>query len=186
MNTPGNSASNLVAINTLRNDITSRSTQPNAPFVLLLVGIPGSGKSTFAKSLESYAPDKYVRVNQDTLGTRQACEERTLQVLASGKCPIIDRCNFDAGQRMHFLRIARAKNVAVECVVLRFAVEECVQRCENRSEHETISPEIAREVVERMARQFVSPENSEGFRRVSHLVNLKQVNELLLEYSNNI
>eukprot|EP00965_Chrysotila_dentata_P228053 6196379-Pleurochrysis_carterae.AAC.2 len=40
--------------------------------LVVLVGIPGSGKSTFSQQILHSAPS-WVRVNQDTLGTRKRC-----------------------------------------------------------------------------------------------------------------
>jgi predicted kinase len=150
--------------------------------MLMLVGIPGSGKSHFASQLEQAVPNKYVRVNQDTLGNRYRCEEMTRQVLARGICPIIDRCNFDESQRRYFLDIARNYNVPVDCVVFDIPKEECVRRCETRRNHETISPGEARQVVEGMVRQFSAP--VERFRTLRQVSDLDAVHELIIQYSN--
>lgn len=40
------------------------------PLVLILVGPPGCGKSTFAADLISRAPGRFVRVNQDTISSK--------------------------------------------------------------------------------------------------------------------
>lgn len=99
-----------------RKQYTTRTKKSNTdtPFMILLVGCPGSGKSHFARQLEQSVPSKYVRVNQDTLGSRKRCEEMTRNVLLQKKCPIIDRCNFDESQRAHFLEIARHCNIPVD------------------------------------------------------------------------
>jgi len=156
---------------------------PPPPFMLILVGIPGSGKSTFANSLESAAPQQYVRINQDTLGNRRKCEEVTRQTLANNKCPIIDRCNFNPSQRRYFLDIAREFNIPVYCVSLELPVEECVRRCESRTNHETIQPGDERQVVDKMRSMFEAPHVGEGFRNVQRVSHVNQVNELMAEYS---
>jgi len=79
------------------------------PFMILLVGLPGSGKSTFAQTLEVSMPDKFCRINQDQLKTRKKCVSKLKQVLSSSDqrlCPIIDRCNFDAKQRSTWYQLA--------------------------------------------------------------------------------
>ena len=68
-------------------------------FVLVLVGIPGSGKSHFASRLEGAMPHKFVRVNQDSLKTRKKCEDLCRRTLSQGKVAIVDRTNFDFSQR---------------------------------------------------------------------------------------
>jgi len=169
------------------------------PFLLLMVGIPGSGKSTFAKSLEKAMPYKFVRINQDELGDRRRCEEMTRKTLANGQCPVIDRCNFDPHQRAHFVNIVEEHNknnnknndtaVLVDCVVLTsdqlVSVEECVRRCQQRKKHETLSSHEARGVVTNMARQMIPPlvkGNREGIRSVRCVVNADDFSNAVREY----
>jgi predicted kinase len=86
------------------------------PTILLLAGLPGSGKSTFAKSLEQLQPWKYVRINQDELKSRDQCLAFTRQtLLLERKCAIIDRCNVNLAQRQHFVKLATS--VAAEATV---------------------------------------------------------------------
>jgi predicted kinase len=80
------------------------------PFVLILVGLPGSGKSHFASRLEEKSA-RFVRINQDVLGDRPACEKLARSVLADGKIAVIDRCNFDVNQRKKWIQIANEKGV---------------------------------------------------------------------------
>lgn len=151
--------------------------------MLMLVGIPGSGKSTFAKSLESAAPQRFVRINQDALGNRKRCEQVTRQTLASQKICVIDRCNFNPAQRRYFLDIAREFCVPVDCISLELPKEECVRRCESRPNHETIQRGEERQVVNKMMSMFEAPHMSEGFRRVQRVSREEHVNELMVEYS---
>ena len=157
-------------------------------FMLVLTGIPGSGKSTFAESLVREKPHIYVRVNQDSLGSRVACEELTRTVLEEGKCPIIDRCNFDPKQRRNFLNIAKSFNVPVDCIVFQFPMDLCIRRCRERRNHETITEENASGVVRLMLRQFSPPLpnriNTETFRIIKTLDRLDAFNDLVLEYLN--
>ena len=52
-----------------------------------------------------------------------------------GKCPVVDRCNFDERQRQHFIDIASKFGVPVD----NENTEDCIIRCEERSYHETIN-----------------------------------------------
>lgn len=155
-------------------------------FMLILTGIPGSGKSTFAESLVRGKPHIYVRVNQDALGSRGACEELTREVLEEGKCPIIDRCNFDPKQRRKFLDIAKSFNVKVDCIIFQFPMDLCIRRCQERRNHETITEENAAGIVRLMARQFSPPlrnrNNTESFRNIKTLNSLNAVNDLEQQY----
>jgi predicted kinase len=155
-------------------------------FMLILTGIPGSGKSTFAESLVSDKPYIYVRVNQDALGSRGACEELTMTVLEEGKCPIIDRCNFDPKQRRNFLNIAESFHVPVDCIVFQFPMDLCIRRCQERRNHETITTQNAAGIVRLMMRQFSPPvrkrRHTETFRNIKTLNSLDAFDDLVLQY----
>jgi predicted kinase len=49
---------------------------------------------------------------------------------------IIDRTNFDAAQRMGFLKLAEQQSVAAYGVVLHLDVSICVKRAIERTDHE--------------------------------------------------
>ena len=108
-------------VSTDSNDDSATQRDSYEPFMVLLVGLPGSGKSTFAQSLVASMPNKFCRINQDELKTRTKCERRLKQVLSVSPssppeseskqqqrlCPIIDRCNFDTMQRSTWYRLAK-------------------------------------------------------------------------------
>lgn len=84
------------------------------PILLILVGLVGSGKSTLAQSLSTQLD--WTRVCQDDLGDRRSCEGRVERALREGKDVVVDRVNFDATQRQHFLRLA-GDGVETWCIV---------------------------------------------------------------------
>jgi thymidylate kinase len=47
--------------------------------------------------------------------------------------------------------------VPVDCILLQVPVEECIRRCEGRSDHETIQPQQARDIVSKVHRQYTPP-----------------------------
>ena len=167
---------------------SSNNNSTNKPFMVILVGIPGSGKSTFASCLVDGKPWMYVRVNQDTLGNRYACEELAKKTLADGKCPIIDRCNFNQQQRKNFLDIATEAGVPVDGVVFQYPMALCVRRCQERHDHETIDPRDAHGIVQRMSQQFIPPLMSrvqeERFRSLKTVANLPSFQNVLMEFLN--
>ena len=135
------------------------------------MGLPGSGKSTVAHFLCRTRPDKYMRVNQDELGTRQKCLRRAQQILQNEQCcPVVDRCNASVGQREHWTRLANEHRAVVDCLVLHVPIEVCKQRCRSRPDHPTLSsPQQAVGVIRMMKKEWEMPTDAErkAFRSVT-------------------
>lgn len=135
------------------------------PRLLLLCGLPGSGKSSLARSFA--ASPQWCVVNQDSLGSRQACMKVARHALASDRNVVIDRCNVTRGQRAIWTLMASEFNLAasqVGCVWLDVNAEECGQRVLQRFGHRTLPPRNASlKVIRGFARQWQAPDVAEGF-----------------------
>jgi len=79
--------------------------------MVLMVGAPGSGKSTFCVN---YLP-KYVRVNRDTLKTKEKCYKVADEALSQGKSVVIDNTNPKKEDRRYFIDLAKKHGVKVRC-----------------------------------------------------------------------
>jgi predicted kinase len=136
--------------------------QQQRQHILLLVGVPGSGKSTLTETLCRVLPWKYQRVNQDTLGHRNACLRFTQRILDEGYCPIIDRCNVSREQRQYFTDFRRTDCetlIPVDCVVLRTVpIRTCVRRCKKRGvDHPTLKPKDVDRVMRMLQKEWEPP-----------------------------
>mmetsp|Transcript_33363 Transcript_33363/g.76239 ORF Transcript_33363/g.76239 Transcript_33363/m.76239 type:complete len:428 (-) Transcript_33363:190-1473(-) len=142
-----------------------------APSVLVLVGAPGSGKSTFAKALTNASP-RWNRVNQDSInggqpGSRQQCEEFARRCLMQGKSIIVDRCNFNAQQRRTWVDLAREFSCHCDSIFLDLPLEVCKDRVARRVGHEggvQGSDAATRAIVTRMGNLLEPVRKGEGFR----------------------
>ncbi|KAI1315720.1 hypothetical protein EDD11_000428 [Mortierella claussenii] len=141
--------------------------------VLLLVGPPGSGKSTFAKALTKVFPE-YVRINQDDLGDRVACEALTMSALQASnrtQSVIIDRCNFDQDQRKVWVGIAKQLNVSeINVIIMDTEFYHCKKRILARSNHPTqVEGANGVDILFKFMEMTTLPTYFEGFSRIMRL-----------------
>lgn len=136
--------------------------------VVILCGLPGSGKSTIASIMEGHG---YVRINQDTLGSRKACKTLMGSALANNKSVVIDRCNFNEEQRASWVDLAQKFGVSeVKCVWLDVSPDECMIRMLKRNDHPTIKTgEDAERALKMIQENWVEPTIDERFSEVVHI-----------------
>jgi len=92
--------------------------QNSKKILLVLVGLPGSGKSYFASKLSK---EKWgIRVCQDVLKSKEKCKIAVQEAFLEGKSVVIDRTNVTLGQRRTWLDIAKYHNdVSCFCLTLQ-------------------------------------------------------------------
>jgi len=87
--------------------------------LVIMVGPPSSGKSTFAKNIFH----GYVYINQDELKTRQKCVKETIRAARFGTSIVVDNTNPSADVRKLYVDIAREHNYYVRCVYVSVDME---------------------------------------------------------------
>ncbi|KAG7960897.1 hypothetical protein I3843_10G150400 [Carya illinoinensis] len=156
--------------------------------VVILVGAPGSGKSTFCEQVMRSSTRPWARICQDTIGngksgTKAQCLKSAASALKGGKSVFIDRCNLDREQRLEFVKLG-GPNVDVHAVVLDLPAKLCISRSVKRTEHEgKLQGGKAAAVVNRMLQKKEFPKLSEGFTRITLCQNESDVQACLNTYS---
>lgn len=137
---------------------------------MLLIGLPGSGKSTYAQKLgvNALSSDEIRRLLADD-ATDQTIHARVFGVLRTllrqrlelrRPETYIDATNLTRAVRRPYFKVAAKYGCRVEAVLFDVPVEECQRR--NR-ERNRVVPEG---VIERMAAKLQPPSIEEGFARV--------------------
>jgi predicted kinase len=135
--------------------------------VLILQGLPASGKSQFAKELLLANPGRWVRTNKDLLREMAhashwspANEKFILQLrnttismaLVAGKHVIIDDTNFGKNIQQIQELVQGEAQVQVNDSFLKVPVEECIRR-------DLLRPKsVGKDVIMKMYNQFVRPQ----------------------------
>jgi len=131
--------------------------------MIILVGHPGCGKSTFSKTY--LIPNGYVHVNRDTLKTPAKCLSATEAALSSGKSVVIDNTNPSAEARSQYIQAAKKHGVPVRCV--HFDIPEDVAKHMNfYRERLGISAHVPRIGYAVFNKQFQPPTKEEGFTEI--------------------
>ncbi len=145
--------------------------------IVLLVGLPGSGKSTWAKDkpgvLSSDALRELLADDPDNQ-TIHALVFRVLRDLLKHRLELkrpvtyVDATNLTAYERRPYFKLAQAFDCTIEAVFFDVPVDDCIRRNRQRGRA------VPDEVIRKMAARLVAPSREEGFSRVSRATTLQE------------
>jgi predicted kinase len=138
------------------------------PTFILLVGIPGCGKTSFAEELKN---ETTIHLSSDAIRQEiygdENCQddpgrvfnimhERTLYALRNGYDVIYDATNITRKSRLSILKQLPAY-VEKKCIIVWAPIDECIKRdaCRERT--------VGVEVINKMLQRFEAPFYDEGF-----------------------
>jgi bifunctional polynucleotide phosphatase/kinase len=146
--------------------------------MVLFVGAPGAGKSTLWKNHFS----DYVRVNNDTLKTKEKCMKVAREALQSGKSCVIDNTNpgmkilissltinIDTDTRSRYTKIAKEFKVPIRCFFFDLEKPICMHNNKQRkiNEHRThLSKKVGDVIIHTFFKRVQKPTTDEGFSEV--------------------
>ena len=122
--------------------------------LVLLVGYPASGKSTFCRAILPH----YERVSRDVLGTMPKCLKQARALLEADTGVVIDNLNASRADRAPFIALARELGASV--VVIHFRVRMSMAQAWNEVRGE--GKRVPAVVYYTCRKRFELPEPSEG------------------------
>ena len=125
-------------------------------YMVVMMGIPGSGKSTFFRC---FLQQDFVRVNLDTLKTRHREKLLIEDCIAKGYNYAIDNTNPQKADREKYIPAAKAAGYHIIGYFMESKLSVCMERNRQRSGKERI-PDIA---VACISNKLEMPSLAEGF-----------------------
>jgi predicted kinase len=126
--------------------------------IIVLVGIPGSGKTTLARTRFP----NHSRINLDTLRSRNKEDAEIRTCIMNGKDIIIDNTNTTIKARKKYVEIAKLFGYSIRAIVFQIPIELALERNASRKGKERV-PEPVLKMYHRMLQR---PTEQEGFDRV--------------------
>lgn len=142
----------------------------NNPILAVMVGISGSGKSTFSKGLKTSLNAELVETDAIRFELTGSSEDQTQNarvfgvakrridnILSHGKNAVIDATSVSVRDRKDWIDIAKKNNAEVRAYFIDTPVDVAKQRNRKRER------KVPEEVIDRQASRLQSPTKTEGF-----------------------
>jgi bifunctional polynucleotide phosphatase/kinase len=148
-----------------RNEIPDELIMPenvNILTLVLLVGYPGSGKSSYAKLLNDTG--NYTIISRDEIGNMSKCIKETRKHLLSHRNVVIDNLNNTLESRKEFLDVGN--ELEANCVVIHIntPMSTAMKWNEERIKH------VSKIVFYSYRKKFIQPSKDEGIDEIYSIV----------------
>lgn len=142
---------------------------------LMLVGIPGAGKSYYTSKILEEHPE-YINMSSDKIRERlyghysiqgnpqtvfDTMHKETIEHLKNDEFVIFDATNVNRKKRIQFIQMVKPYADYVDCVVVWASIDTCLYRDSKRE------VPVSKQVIDKFLHSWNSPWYDEGFRRIT-------------------
>ncbi|MEE1083325.1 MAG: ATP-binding protein [Paludibacteraceae bacterium] len=132
-----------------------RQEADGSPILILMMGIPASGKSTFvARHLQNFS-----RINLDNLRTREREDAMLHALFISEEDIVVDNTNVSPEEREKYFQLADQNGYMTVGIFMESILNDCLKRNAQR-EGDARIPDVG---VEARAKNLVPPTDDEPF-----------------------
>ena len=125
--------------------------------IVIMMGYPGSGKSTIAKNISKN--DRFIYLEGDFHKTSTKMIKASLEHIRQNKSIIFDATNSSSKKRQEYIELGRKYNYKIVCIHVSTPLEVAYKRNKLRN-YEKYVPKIAYSVYKK---NYEEPNESEGF-----------------------
>ena len=170
------------------------------PTLILLVGVPGSGKTTYAQkyiqehpgaihlSSDSIRKELYgdEAIQGDNNEVFSLMQTRAIDALNSGQSVVYDATNITRKDRSYIIALC-PKFAKIECYIIWAPIETCIERDATRERT------VGKDVIDKMLKRFQAPYYDEGIDEIKVILpngfdtgeyRLKRMNDMMIPHDN--
>ena len=157
---------------------TTKISVPKENELILMVGLPASGKSTIAKRFFK----DYVYINMDILKTKSKCLKLAKESIKNNKSIVIDNTNIDKKTRKEYIDIAKESNYLVRSIVMDVDKEFALHLNNIRSIIKGIKP-VPKIAYNVLLKKYQIPTKDEGIDKIKNIkLNINELKSNLVEH----
>ncbi|XP_053116116.1 bifunctional polynucleotide phosphatase/kinase isoform X2 [Hemicordylus capensis] len=151
----------------------------SSPELVVAVGFPAAGKSTFLK--QHLVSAGYACANRDTLGSWQKCVASAQAALQAGKSTAVDNTNPDLDSRRRYIECAKEAGVPCRCFLFTASLEQAKHNNRFREMTEKGHVPVNDPVLHSYKSKYVEPSLEEGFSEILKIHFVPQFKDPQLE-----
>ncbi|XP_077170380.1 bifunctional polynucleotide phosphatase/kinase [Paroedura picta] len=145
-------------------DPPDASLTSSSPELVLAVGFPAAGKSTFVK--QHLVAAGYAYANRDILGSWQKCVAVCQSALQAGKSVVVDNTNPDLESRSRYIDCAKTLGVPCRCFLFTASLDQAKHNNRFREMTEKEHIPVNSIVLNTYKSKYVAPTLEEGFAEI--------------------